>query len=296
MSEEKDSTANHQYSVPQEGESNWHIPLNENLEKIDTGIEIRDQEKNLDQYLPKLGAKFLATDTGVIYLGDENSWIRIGSITTSENSDFTAVDGIEHSRDYIGPLHQGDYHKPGTDRWGIHFWAESGLTIQSAVLDYNSVDSTDDTVTVELWNAIEDDSDGKSDSMAVESSPVDSVRISTLSDGPQRVDLKFTIPTNGEYFIGVTGDVQLRRIASWDGWDDYSRSDIDLRFGSRFNDPTSSDYSNYYYYIFDIEVGPETTRILSPISHDVDEIYMRPRDPEEEFDNISPRSLWIDTS
>jgi hypothetical protein len=36
--------------------------------------------------------------------------------------------------------------------------------------------------------------------------------------------------------------------------------------------------------------------VLSPWSTDVDEIYMRPRDPEEEFDDVSPRALWIDTS
>lgn len=29
---------------------------------------------------------------------------------------------------------------------------------------------------------------------------------------------------------------------------------------------------------------------------DVDEIYMRPRDPEEEFDNVTSPVPWIDTS
>ncbi|MDS0300291.1 hypothetical protein NDI76_16210 [Halogeometricum sp. S1BR25-6] len=67
-------TSNHGYNTPAEGTVDWHVPLNENFHKIDTGVEIRDTEESLDQYTPKGGAKFLATDTGVRYLGDGSEW------------------------------------------------------------------------------------------------------------------------------------------------------------------------------------------------------------------------------
>ena len=74
-------TPNHGYNVPNEGAQDWHEPLNENFEQYDTDIEIRDAEGNLGDYEPKQGAKFLATDTGDVYLGDGTDWQSLGSIT-----------------------------------------------------------------------------------------------------------------------------------------------------------------------------------------------------------------------
>jgi len=76
-------TENHDYNIPTVGESDWHIPLNENFCRIDTGVEIRDQESSLEQYEPKDGAKFLATDSGKVYLGDGNKWRRL-SVTRGD--------------------------------------------------------------------------------------------------------------------------------------------------------------------------------------------------------------------
>jgi hypothetical protein len=67
-------TPNHEYNTPEAGTLDWHVPLNENFEKLDTKTEIRDSEANLGQYTPKNGAKFLATDTGRRYLGDGTQW------------------------------------------------------------------------------------------------------------------------------------------------------------------------------------------------------------------------------
>ena len=67
-------TPNHGYNVPDQGDEDWHQPLNENFEAYDTDIEIRDQEATLGNYTPTDGAKFLATDTGVVYVGDGGSW------------------------------------------------------------------------------------------------------------------------------------------------------------------------------------------------------------------------------
>ena len=67
-------TPNHEYNVPDQGDQDWHQPLNENFEEFEVDIELRDQESNLGDYTPTDGAKFLATDTGVVYLGDGSNW------------------------------------------------------------------------------------------------------------------------------------------------------------------------------------------------------------------------------
>ena len=67
-------TPNHEYNVPDQGDQDWHQPLNENFEEFEVDIELRDQESNLGDYDPSNGAKFLATDTGVVYLGDGTDW------------------------------------------------------------------------------------------------------------------------------------------------------------------------------------------------------------------------------
>lgn len=41
-----ENTPNHNYNVPSEGTTNWHIPLNENFEQIDIDIEIRGTESD----------------------------------------------------------------------------------------------------------------------------------------------------------------------------------------------------------------------------------------------------------
>lgn len=73
-------TDNHGYNTPERGTTRWHIPLNENFRMIDSDVEIRDTESNLDEYRPNAGVKFLATDTKGIYLGDGQQWQQIGSI------------------------------------------------------------------------------------------------------------------------------------------------------------------------------------------------------------------------
>ncbi|WP_276253291.1 polysaccharide lyase [Halomontanus rarus] len=67
-------TDNHNYNTPDKGSTDWHIPLNDNFKRLDTGVEIRDEEANIENYSPKSGAKFLAVDTGVRYIGDGSSW------------------------------------------------------------------------------------------------------------------------------------------------------------------------------------------------------------------------------
>ena len=63
-------TDNHSYNTPKEGATDWHLPLNDNFNRLDSDIEIRDVESNRTEYIPKQGAKFLSVDTGAIFLSD----------------------------------------------------------------------------------------------------------------------------------------------------------------------------------------------------------------------------------
>jgi len=73
-------TKNHDYNTPQQGATDWYIPLNENFAALDADVEIRDVEANRDQYDPQAKAKFLATDTGAVYVGDGSTWNHLGDL------------------------------------------------------------------------------------------------------------------------------------------------------------------------------------------------------------------------
>jgi hypothetical protein len=73
MSEDRE-TENHAYNTPARGTTDWHVPLNENFERLDSNVAVRDVESALDRYEPKHGAVFEATDTGRVYVADGVSW------------------------------------------------------------------------------------------------------------------------------------------------------------------------------------------------------------------------------
>ena len=74
------------YNTPAEGTLDWHVPLNENFQQLDTDVELRDRESNRDQYQPAEGAKFLSVDTGAVYLGDGSAWNYLGDIVPEQSS------------------------------------------------------------------------------------------------------------------------------------------------------------------------------------------------------------------
>lgn len=73
-------TSNHGYNTPGRGEPDWDVPLNENSTQLDTDVEVRDLDANLSSYEPKDGAKFVATDTGDVYLGNGAAWTHFASL------------------------------------------------------------------------------------------------------------------------------------------------------------------------------------------------------------------------
>ncbi|MEF8814298.1 MAG: tail fiber domain-containing protein [Halovenus sp.] len=85
---------NHDYNTPERGTVDWHEPLNENFERLDTDIEIRDTRANRGEYERREGAKFFATDTGVVYACEDVSgededpqieWVRRGVIAQGDS-------------------------------------------------------------------------------------------------------------------------------------------------------------------------------------------------------------------
>lgn len=80
-------TNNHQYNTPAKGTADWDVPLNDNFTSLDTDIEIRDQDANKGNYDPKSGAKFVATDTEAVYIGDGTNWNQLQTSGTEPNFD-----------------------------------------------------------------------------------------------------------------------------------------------------------------------------------------------------------------
>lgn len=265
-----DTTDNREYNVPEEGESNWHEPLNENWQALDDDIH-------------RLYESLDSED------GDE-----LGSATGS-------------GRTNVGAMTQGAYHANAYDDggYGVVFEA-SDLYIDSVVVDSDLSDISTDELTIELRQF----EDGADDPTIVDSTTV------TLSGGPERVEVGFTVPESGssaadsndEYVIQRGPDngeeIPLRRRFDGEGdwsvadFEDHTYSDPDIDFIQGTLNATSASGSEpvgSWYYFFDWLVGPEKEGVMIPKSTDIEELYMRPRDPEEEFD-VSPRALWIDTS
>lgn len=126
-------TPNHEYNVPDEGETDWHQPLNDNFESYDTDIEIRDTDGNRGDYDPKQGAKFYATDTGTVYIGDGSNWNEIAS--TGMNPSFESIDSAGR---FLGVGRSTQV--SGSERFGVATGA-TGTDYGGMYLDTDSADA-----------------------------------------------------------------------------------------------------------------------------------------------------------
>jgi len=92
-------TPNHGYTTPPEGTENWHVPLNENFEKLDNDVEIRGPEEDKGKYEPEEGTKYEATDSGAVYYGDGTSWVlanrEVDSISANNINGVKVPDGTD---------------------------------------------------------------------------------------------------------------------------------------------------------------------------------------------------------
>lgn len=132
-------TENHQYNTPAEGASNWDEPLNDNFVKLDSDVEIRDVDSNLGNYNPKGNAKFLATDTGTVYLGDGSSWNEIGSIVRGSLDDGSIVaqpGDVQNSIDTAAASDGGLVRLDPTSRYE-HDGSFPWIVKENVTLDFN---------------------------------------------------------------------------------------------------------------------------------------------------------------
>ena len=90
-------TNNDRYRTPQKGGADWHVPLNENFQKLAVDVEFRDDEENLETYEPTAGSKFYAVDTGSVYIGDGDNWNRVPASGSSPTFDRATVNEVQNS-------------------------------------------------------------------------------------------------------------------------------------------------------------------------------------------------------
>ena len=86
------------YNTPVKGTLDWHIPLNENFDRLNRDIPVLDIEEERGSYTPHDGLMFIARDTGRRYVGDGDKWSEIPYPTNSTNEASTTSADIVVSR------------------------------------------------------------------------------------------------------------------------------------------------------------------------------------------------------
>jgi len=82
-------TSLHGWTVPTEGDENYEDTFDDFFVDLDTNGELRDVESNLQNYSPKSGAKFVATDTENRYIGDGSTWNKV--VSSGKNPNFDSI-------------------------------------------------------------------------------------------------------------------------------------------------------------------------------------------------------------
>ena len=95
----------HNYTVPTTGDTNYDSTFSTYFDEIDTDVPIRDVESNLSNYTPKSGAKFEATDTENVFIGDGSSWNQLA--TSGKNPTYESVSAEKSLTDPSGTQHTG---------------------------------------------------------------------------------------------------------------------------------------------------------------------------------------------
>ena len=104
-----DNTTNNNFRYPQQGDTDYEQSFQTFFEQIDRAVEIRDVDGAKGTYTPKDNAKYFATDTEDIYIGDGSSWVPLDTAgpsptftnlttdTVTVNTKITDAAGFEHT-------------------------------------------------------------------------------------------------------------------------------------------------------------------------------------------------------
>jgi len=135
-------TPNHGYNRPDKGAIDWHLDLNENFENIDDDVEIRDTEANKGDYEPKKGAKYFATDTGGVYLGNGSSWV-----LNDRKSSTVQLDNLQSKPIWVGDASSDGHEYVGYDDlttafdnlpWQAEVFIHGNVTVGETLAPENS--------------------------------------------------------------------------------------------------------------------------------------------------------------
>jgi len=128
-------TTLHNFNVPETGDADYADTFAQYFDSVDNAIEIRDTENNISNYEPQEGAKFTATDSGVIYIGDGSSWTQITSTGINPNFGNVTADSVntKEINNVKTPL-------PKNGGAGINDAVSAGtkIELQSGVYELNS--------------------------------------------------------------------------------------------------------------------------------------------------------------
>lgn len=131
-------TPNHGLSKWAAGELDWQH--NDDMDILDTAVEIKDVEANLGNYEPKADATFLATDTHAVYLGDGTNWNAITFKPTQDHiNDTTNPHSVTPSQISALPT------SGGTLSGDLTLDSAAGLTLNLGSDIHPTVDSSQST-------------------------------------------------------------------------------------------------------------------------------------------------------
>lgn len=82
----------HRYPTPAKGSDDWNVPLDNNFADLEIDVEYRGPDADKSDITPADGAKYLATDTATIYIGDGSNWTELGTIGSGGSGDFQNAD------------------------------------------------------------------------------------------------------------------------------------------------------------------------------------------------------------
>jgi len=83
------TTDQHSWYYPVDGDRDYEDTFETFFEQLDNDVEIRDTDTNKNNYDPKVGAKYVATDTEDVYIGDGDSWNHL--VSTGKDPTFESV-------------------------------------------------------------------------------------------------------------------------------------------------------------------------------------------------------------
>jgi streptogramin lyase len=93
------NTENNNFRRPVSGDKDYDYSFNTFFGQLDKAVEIRDIDANRSGYTPKDGAKFFATDTEDVYLGNGSNWVHVSGSGDSPSFDSVAVSGAVSASD-----------------------------------------------------------------------------------------------------------------------------------------------------------------------------------------------------